>query len=118
MNLIKENDVYKRESKERFTHVETITFKIPECRVYEKAEYDWYIIVALEKSDLVKEDRHLLTGSLIIQYRNAIREAYNHELDSAIKNSYDYPRNRNTVKGIQDYIKRINDAQQKQMETM
>ena len=107
MGIVKENDVYKRERVEKFTFKETITFKQPTEKVYEKPEYDWYMTVALEKSDLVKEDRHLLTADLLIEYRHAIREGFQHQLDSALRNAYDYPRNRNTVKGIQGYINRI-----------
>lgn len=111
MITAKENDVYKREREVEYTLKETITFKQPEPKVYQKPEYDWYIQVALEKSDLVKEDRHLLTYNLLMAYRNAIREGYNHMLDVNLKREYDYPRNRNTIKGIQDYIKNISNKQ-------
>lgn len=63
--------------------------------------------VALEKSDKVTEDRHLLTADLLISYRNAIREGYNHQLDPNLRNRYDEPRNRNTVQGIKNYIDKI-----------
>lgn len=115
MFLVKENDVYKRERKVEFTNEETITFKRPKTYVYNKPAYDWYMAVALEKSDQVKEDRHLLTSDLLIEYRWAIREGYNHELDPALKRDYDYPRNRNTVKGIQGYIDRIKKASEDEM---
>ena len=108
MEIVKENDVYRRERAEKLRLKERITFKQPTERVYDKPEYDWYMTVALEKSDLVKEDRHLLTGDLLIGYRHAIREGYQHGLDSALQKEYDYPRNRNTVEGIQGYIDRIN----------
>lgn len=111
MYLVKQNDVYKRERAQEYTNEETITFFQPEPQIYNKPAYDWYMTVALEKSDKVVEDRHLLTGELLIEYRNAIREGYNHQLDPHLQNSYDYPRNRNTVKGIQAYIKRIWDTQ-------
>lgn len=107
MILVKENNCYKRERATEFTMAETITFKIPNVFVYEKRDYDWYMTVALEKSDLVKEDRHLLTHDLIIRYRDAIREGYNHQLDPNLKRAYDYPRNHNTIKGIYGYIERI-----------
>lgn len=110
MIIAKENDVYTVERKVEYTLEETITFKHPEPKVYEKAKYDWYMVVALEKSDLVKEDRHLLTYDLLVAYRLAIREGYNHQLDSALQNQYDYPRNRNTVQGIKKYIERIQKA--------
>lgn len=113
MITVKENDVYKRERKVEFTNEETITFKLPEPAVYEKPDYDWYMTVALEKSDKVVDDRHLLTKELLVGYRNAIREGYNHDLDPALQCAYDYPRNRNTVKGIQGYIDKIKKAQSK-----
>lgn len=91
MITVKENEVYKRESATRFTLVETITFKQPTERVYEKADYDWYMQVALEKSDKVTEDRHLLTGELLIKYRNAIREGYQHQLDPALQKALRLP---------------------------
>jgi hypothetical protein len=118
MILVKENDVYKRERKVMFTNEETITFKLPKPYVYEKPEYDWYMAVALEKSDLVTKDRHLLTSDLLIEYRWAIREGYNHGLDSALQRHYDYPRNRNTVKGIQGYINKIKKASDDEMKAM
>jgi len=65
------------------------------------------MVVALEKVDKVTEDRHLLTSELILNYRWAIREGFNHMLDSNLTNQYDHPRNRNTVKGIENYVDRI-----------
>lgn len=118
MITVKENDVYKRERKVEFTNEETITFKIPTTRVYEKPAYDWYMTVALEKCDKVTEDRHLLTGELLLDYRWAIREGYNHQLDPALRRDYDYPRNRNTVKGIQGYVDRIKKASDAEMKEM
>lgn len=115
MYLVKENEVYKREREVEFTNKETITLKQPKPVVYEKAEYDWYMTVALEKVDKVTQDRHLLTSELILGYRWAIREGYNHQLDTALKNRYDYPRNQNTVKGIQGYINRIKKASDAEM---
>lgn len=113
MILVKENDVYKRESKDQFTNEETITFKHfskPELEVYQQKDYDWYMSIALEKSDKVKEDRHLLTADLLISYRWAIREGFNHQLDSNLRNNYDEPRNQNTIKGIRGYIAKIQKA--------
>jgi len=119
MFLKKENEVYKVETEVQFTHEATITFKQSDpVVVYKQQEYDWYMTVALEKSDQVKEDRHLLTASLLINYRNAIREGFNHQLDSTLKNRYDYPRNRNTIKGIQDYINRIDKASKAEMDAI
>lgn len=115
MYLIKENDVYKRERETEFTLKETITLKLPNPVIYEKHEYDWYMTVALEKVDKVTQDRHLLTAELIHGYRWAIREGFNHQLDSALKNKYDYPKNQNTVKGIQGYIDRIKKASDTEM---
>lgn len=118
MYLIKENEVYKREREIEFTNKETITLKQPTPVVYEKAEYDWYMTVALEKVDKVTQDRHLLTAELILGYRWAIREGYNHQLDSALRNRYDYPRNQNTVKGIKGYVERIKKASDAEMRSM
>lgn len=115
MYLVKENELYKREREVEFTNKETITLKKPTPVIYEKADYDWYMTVALEKIDKVTQDRHLLTAELIIGYRWAIREGYNHQLDSALKNQYDYPRNKNSVKGIQGYIDRIKKASDAEM---
>lgn len=118
MFLVKENDVYKREREVEFSLKEIITFKQPEPVVYKKEDYDWYMTVALEKVDKVKQDRHLLTSELILGYRWAIREGYNHQLDSALRNQYDYPRNQNTVKGIQGYVDRIKKASDAEMAYM
>ena len=118
MYLVKENEVYKREREVEFTNKETITLKQPTIIVYDKAEYDWYMTVALEKVDKVNQDRHLLTAELILSYRWAIREGYNHQLDSALKNQYDYPRNQNTVKGITGYIDRIKKASDSEMASL
>ena len=107
MFLVKENDVYKRETKERFALEETITLKNPNPTTYEKRDYDWYMIIALEKSDKVKEDRNLLTADLLMEYRWAIREGYNHCLDPNLRNRFDEPRNRNTIQGIKNYIAKI-----------
>jgi plasmid maintenance system antidote protein VapI len=115
MYLVKENEVYKREREKEFTLKETITLKQPTPIIYEKSEYDWYMTVALEKVDKVTQDRHLLTSELILRYRWAIREGYNHELDHNLKNKYDYPRNQNTVRGIQIYIERIEKASNAEM---
>jgi hypothetical protein len=112
MILVKENDVYKREREVEFTNAETITFKQPEPKVYQKHDSDWYMQVALEKSDLVKEDRHLLTYDLLVSYRNAIREGYNHTHDPFLRNPYDFPRNRNTINGIRGYIAKIEKAEE------
>jgi len=118
MHLVKENDVYKREREVKFTNKETITFKQPEEKVYNKHETDWYMAVALEKSDLVKKDRHLLTYDLLVSYRWAIREGFNHSLDKTLENPYAYPRNQNTVKGIQGYINRIEKASKAEMDNI
>lgn len=115
MYLVKENEVYKRERETEFTLEETITFKLPVSVVYKKHDYDWYMTVALKKVDKVNKDRHLLTSELIIGYRWAIREGYNHQLDGTLRNQYDYPRNQNTVKGIQGYVDRIKKASDAEM---
>lgn len=85
----------------------TITFHYPDSTEFTKHEYDWYIIVALAKADKVKTDRHLLTRELILEYRWAIREGYQHGLDPNLKSKFDHRRNQNTIKGIQGYIDRI-----------
>lgn len=118
MHLIKENEVYKRESEEKFSLKELITLKLPEPVTYTKEDYDWYMTVALEKVDKVTKDRNLLTSKLILEYRWAIREGYNHQLDTALRNRYDSPRNQNTVKGIQNYIERIKRASDDEMEAL
>ena len=63
--------------------------------------------MALEKADKVSMDRHLLTRELLLNYRNAIREGYNHQLDPALDGRFSYPRNKNTIQGIKSYIERI-----------
>lgn len=106
MILVFENDAYTRERETEFTLEETIKFKhIP--LTYHKHDYDWYMTVALEKSNLVVVNRELLTSELLIQYRHAIREGYNHDLDKSLRKPYDYPNNRNSIEGIKKYIERI-----------
>lgn len=97
---------------------EIITFNNPEKSEYTKHEYDWYIVVALEKADQVKIDRHLLTRELLLSYRWAIREGYNHQLDTNLKNRYDYPRNRNTIEGIKGYISLIQKRSEEEMKNI
>lgn len=107
-----------RKSENRKTGIETITFLIDD-RVYKKLEYDWYMIVAIEKADKVKKDRHLLTGKLIIAYKHAIRVAYNHNLDKSLAQKWWHPKNKDTITGIQGYIdiiKQKMEEQQKQFE--
>lgn len=116
--LVKENEVYKRERELEFSKEEIVTFKIPEERVYKQHDYDWYMTVALGKVDNVVKDRHLLTAEVIIGYRNAIREGFNHMLDPHLRNRYDYPRNRNTVQGIIKYTEGIFKKQAEQHKKM
>lgn len=104
MYLVEDNDVFKRERETEFTNKETITFKHPTPQVYEKADYDWYITVVLEKANEVKVGRHLLTAQLLLKYRWAIREGYQQQLDPNLRRQYDRPRNKNTIAGIQGYI--------------
>ncbi|NJM80982.1 MAG: hypothetical protein HC854_17710 [Flavobacterium sp.] len=118
MYLVKENEIYKREREVEFTLVETITLKLPVPIVYVKQDYDWYMTVALEKIDKITQERHLLTSEIILNYRWAIREGYNHQLDSSLKNQYDYPRNQNTVKGVLGYIERIKKASDDEMSSI
>jgi ribosomal protein S17E len=107
-----------RKSDNRRSKEETITFLMDE-RVYKKRENDWYMIVAIEKADKVKKDRHLLTGKLIIAYKHAIRVAYNHNLDKSLAQKWWHPSNKDTISGIQGYIDQIKqkmEAQEKQFE--
>ena len=118
MILVKENEVYKREREVEYTLKETITFKQPQPVVYQQEANDWYMTVALSKTDKITQDRHLLTYDLIINYRWAIREGFNHLLDPALKSRFDHPRNQNTVKGIQRYIERIQKASDAEMKSL
>ena len=77
-----------------------------------------YMQVAIEKCDKIKEDRHLINYDLLASYRWAIREAFNHQLDRSLKNLYDQPRHRNTIKGVKDYIKRIEAASKQEMQKL
>lgn len=109
------NDFCIRKSENRIKGEETISFLIDNI-IYKKHDYDWYMTVAIEKADKVKNDRHLLTGKLLIAYRHAIREAYNHNLDKSMHQKWAHPNNRNTIKGIKDFIDRINTRKAKQDE--
>lgn len=102
-----DKDFYKKHTDDILTGESIITFKHPEPSEFAQLKYDWYILVALEKADQVVQDRHLLTKSLLLQYRWAIREAYQHQLDPTMTSAWSHPRNRNTIKGIQSYIDNI-----------
>lgn len=102
-----------RRSENRFTGEETITF-LHDNKTYPKYKQDWYMIVAIEKADKVKTNRHLLTGKLLIAYRHAIREAYNHDLDKSMHQQWAHPSNQNTIAGIQGFIDRINKKKEEQ----
>ncbi|WP_277016482.1 hypothetical protein [Flavobacterium lindanitolerans] len=102
-----------RRSENRFTGEETITF-LHDNTVFKKHDYDWYMTVAIEKADKVKTNRHLLTGKLLIAYRHAIREAYNHDLDKSMHQQWAHPSNQNTIAGIQGFIDRINKKKEEQ----
>ena len=107
----RETDFYTLTSEKLASDEATITFKHPSGSApFPRYKHDWYIIVALEKADKVIVDRHLLTRELILNYRWAIREGYQHQFDPALRREYDYPRNRNTIAGIQSYIERIKKA--------
>jgi len=108
-----EKDFYSIQYDAMFSKSGIVTFKFPEQSDFPKMDYDWYIIVALEKADKVSVDRHLLTKELIVSYRWAIREGYQHQLDGNLKREYDYPRNQNTIKGIQGYIDKIKKLSEK-----
>lgn len=107
MYLVKENDIYIREREKEFENRELITFRLPSLSGFWEEKYDWYLTVALEKSDKVTVDRNLLTRELLLGYRWAIREGYQHQLDPNLRNEYDYPRNQNTIAGIRGYIEKI-----------
>ncbi len=113
--LVNETDFYKLERKEQFGKEMLITFKFPGMSTFEKHDYDWYITVALEKADQVRADRHLLTRDLLLQYRWAIREGYQHQLDPNLNKQFAYPRNKNTVQGIEGYIALISKKSQAEM---
>ena len=76
---------------------------------------DWYIQVAIEKLDKIKENRHLINSSFLLSYRWAIREGFNHQLDTSLQKAYDSPNNRNNIKGVQAYIDRIKKASDEEM---
>ena len=109
MNLSRtdEKDFYKRHTDNVTTKVYTITFKFPEESEFIQEAHDWYLTAALEKADNVPKDRHLLTRELLLQFRGAIREAYQHQLDFSMKRQYNHPNCRNTIQAIRNYIERI-----------
>lgn len=102
-----ETDFYIRTKEELMSKEAKITFKHPTPSEFPQYDYDWYLTVALEKANKITVDRHLLTRELLLGYRWAIREGYQHQLDPSLKRQYDYPNNRNTIQGIQGYIDRI-----------
>lgn len=112
-----EKDFYTK-TWDRITGEGVIVFRNPKPMEYKKHSYDWYIVVALEKADKVVKDRHLLTGELLLKYRWAIREGFNHVLDPHLRNPFDHPRNRNTIEGIQSYIKKIEKASDEEMKNL
>jgi len=67
-------------------------------------EFGWYLDIAIQKLDAVQKDRHLITLSLVVQYANAIRQAYQRNI---IKSSYGKPRNKNTIKAVKAYIRKM-----------
>lgn len=79
---------------------------------------DWYVAIALEKLKLITSGTELINYSLVMSYRWAIREGYNHQLDSALQNPYDRPRHRNTIIGVLSYIKRIERASAEEMKAI
>ena len=102
-----ETDFYIRTMELITSKVAKVIFKHPTPSEFLQQEYDWYLTVALEKADKVSADRNLLSRELLLGYRWAIREGYQHQLDPNLKHRFDYPNNRNTIKGIQGYIDRI-----------
>lgn len=79
---------------------------------------NWYMAVAIEKLDKIKVDRHLINESLILEYRWAIREGFNHMLDRNLVNFYDHPRNKNTIQGVKSYIKMIEKKSEEEMKAI
>lgn len=68
----------------------------------------WYMSTALEKLQKIPaNEKHLITEELVNGFWYAIREGYNHMLDPNLRNEYDTPRIRNSIKAVQAYIKRI-----------
>lgn len=96
----------------------SIVFHYPKDDVYILHNYDQYMRTAIEKAEKVKEDPHLITSSLMYGYRWAIREGYNHMLDPHLRDKYDQPRNRNTIKGIEGYVAKINKASDEEMKAI
>ena len=76
-------------------------------RIHAPGHQDWYMIVAISKLNNITADRHLITPELVLHYRWAIREGYNHQLDPRLRNAYDNPNNRNTIAGVKGYIEKI-----------
>lgn len=86
-----------------------VIFLNPESEKYIEHDYDWFLMVALEKANKVDdyEERKLLTGDLLKSYQKAIYDGYTHKLDPNLRKKNARPKNRNTIKGIQDYIELI-----------
>jgi hypothetical protein len=79
---------------------------------------DWYLVVAIEKCDKIKDNRQFINYELIGSYRLAIREGYNHQLDPNLKKEFDYPRNQNTILGVESYIALIKQRSDKEMKEL
>lgn len=92
--------------------------KNPTSREFEVLTYSrWYMTIAFEKlRKLDRSEQSQITKELVYSFRWAIREGYNHQLDPNLRNPYDTPRIRNTIKAVKAYIERIDKASKKEME--
>lgn len=77
--------------------------------VFERLHYTyWYMITVFEKlRKFPPEEIQQVDQKLVYDFWWAVREGYNHRLDPNLKQSYDCPRIRNTVKAVRAYVKRI-----------
>lgn len=83
--------------------------KDPASSKFNRLNYGrWYMVTALEKLQKISaNEKHLITEELVNGFWYAIREGYNHQLDSNLKREYDTPRIQNNIKAIKAYIDRI-----------
>ena len=83
---------------------EPIGFIKDENGYFVEREFRWYLETAIAKLDDIREDRHLITISLVMKYAGAIRQAYNRDI---IQSSYGRPRHKNTIKAVEAFIERM-----------
>lgn len=76
---------------------------------FEQLHYThWYMVTVFEKlRQFPASEIQLIDQKLVNDFWWAVREGYNHMLDPALRNPYDCPRIRNTIKAVQAYVKRI-----------